>query len=473
MRCLLLPALALAAAPAGAQRLAGTATLPDGTSPAVGVVIVAADSAGREVTHTVTRDDGRFLFFVDSTQPLTFTAHRVGFRPTAMHTRQLRDGEADSVRVVLGAEAVALPKGVPRKATTCGGGSADGRAAVETLLGEARKVLLVSRFHVGRPDVDARFVTLQHRTAKNGEDTLYTMMRRDAGSVPALFEETPTEELERRGFFATIQGERTFAPVGLETLLSPWFAETHCFTLERATAEELVLGYKPARERKGLVDVEGELRFDRATTGLRSAAFTYVNLPAEERKSEAGGRIDFARATNGNWLALAWHHRFPLLGYRQTSGNTSFVQTSMTLVDIIGHRVVGGRVTALLAGDQPVFQHEPVTTVRRPPPFAVACPERLVSAATSAATGKLVATDSLGVDRVLVRAAWKVLVVVDRTQMAEREHVRETTTGPDGEWTLCDMPVNRDIEVSWSLRGKEEKRPLKIEQAGLVVPLPE
>jgi hypothetical protein len=458
-----------------AQRLTGTVLLPGGTAPAAGVVIAAADSAGRDIAHSVSLDDGSFSFFVDSTQPLTFSAHRVGFRPTPVlaAARRFRDGETETARVTLAAERLPFPAKAPRRATTCSGGSAEGRAAVAALLGEARTVLRAARFRVGRPDIETRYTTFQHRTAKNGEDTLYTFMRRADGTAPVLFDETPAEELERRGFFATIMGEREFAPLGLETLLSDWFPETHCFTLGRISADQVSMRFEPTRERKGLVDVEGEYVFDRATLGLRRVSYAYVNLPAEERKSGAGGLVEFAQAPNGNWVSLHWMQRFPLLGYRQSSGNTSFVQSQMTLIDIIGHRVIGGRTNAVLAGRRPVFRHDPVPTGRTATPFQAACPERLVTAATSAATGRLVANDSLGVDRVLVRATWKVLVVVDRTEMAEREHVRETATGPGGEWTMCDLPVDRDIELSWSLRGKEEKRPLKFSQAGLMVNVPE
>lgn len=463
-----LACLLLLASPLPAQRLAGTAWLPDGSTAAAGVIIVAADSAGREVAHTVTRAGGGFAFFVDSTQALSFSALRVGYQATPLFTRRMRDGETDSVRVVLGDTRTALPTRVPRGASTCGGRD-DGRAAVRALLDEARKVMLASRHRLGRSDANARTVTFQHRTAKNGEDTLYTFMRRAEGPPPPLFEEVPTEELERRGFFATIMGERTFNVPGLETLPSEWFVETHCFTLSRINDDGYVVTFKPARERRGLVDVEGEYRFDRATAGLRSVTFRYEGLPQEERHSEAGGTIEFVRLPNGEWSALRWHQRFPLLGYRSASGNTTFVQSQMTLIDIIGHRVVGGRTLAVLAGERPVFRHDPVPAAQSRSEFGQLCPERLVTAQTSAARGKLVATDSLPVDRLLVRATWAVPVVVDRTEMTEREHVRETITGPDGEWTLCDLPVNRQISLSWSVRGVEGSAPLMIETAGVVV----
>jgi hypothetical protein len=473
MRPVHLSALAflLAASPLAAQRLAGTAWLPGGSTPAAGVIILAAYSAGREVAHTVTRAGGGFALFVDSTQALTFSALRVGHGPSPLFTRRLRDGESDSVRVVLADAPVALPSRVPRGAATCGGRD-DGRAAVQALLAEARKVMVAARHRLGRDDEAARTVAFQHRTAKNGEDTLYTMMRRAEGPPPPLFDEVPAEELERRGFFATVAGERTYNVPGLETLTGDWFGETHCFTLSRVTDAEYVLTFKPARERKGLVDVEGEYRFDRPTAGLRRVTFRYVNLPQEERLSNSGGMIEFARLPNGAWTALQWHQRFPLLGYRSSSGNTTFVQSQMTLVDVIGHRVLGGRTTAVLAGDRPVFQHDPVPAAIARTPFGQLCAERLVTAQTAAARGRLVATDSLPVDRLVVRARWGVPVVVDRTQMTEREHVRETMTGPDGEWSLCDLPVDRDITISWSVRGVEGSAPLRIASPGTVVELP-
>ncbi len=460
-----LAVLAATSVPASAQRLAGTAYLADGTTPAPGTIIVARDTAGRDVAHAVTGATGGFAFFVDSARPLAFVAERVGLEPTPLFTRTFRDGERDSVRVVLGAAAVALPAKAPRGASTCGG-RGDGREAIQLVMGEARKVLLASRYRIGRPDAEARTTAFSHRTAKNGVDTLYTMMRRESGSPPPLFEEVPTAELERRGFFATINGERAFAPPGHETLLSDWFAETHCFELKRATAKELIVEYEPARERKGLIDVEGEYVFDRATGGLRSITFRYENLPREERHSEAGGAIEFARASNGEWVAIHWHQRTPLLGYRSASGNTTFVQSQMTLVDITGHRVTGGRVNAVLGAGRPVLQVDPLPPSRSE--FTASCPERVVSSSTAAAKGRLIAADSQPAYRVAVRGSWKTLVVVDRTEMTEREHVRETVTDANGEWLLCDLPVEKDVTLIWSVLGKDEVKAIKLTRGGVV-----
>lgn len=464
--------IAGAASAVQAQRFTGTVLLPDRTTPAAGVLVVAQDSTGRDVAQTVTLDDGSFALFVDSGATMTLRMLRVGFAPTASVTRRLGDAESMAVRTVLSADAVTIDSRPPRRATTCGGGRSDGSDFVDALLTEARKAMRAAQFRLGRTDATARYATFQHRTAKNGEDTLYTMMRRVSGPLPILFQEVTTDELETNGFFATIVGERVFRAPELGILASPWFTGTHCFTLESTTADEYVMRFAPVRVRKGLVDISGEYRLDRRTFELRLVTFHYVGLPSEERNADAGGVIQFARTPNQNWVVVHWNRRFPLLGYRQTAGKTTFVRSSMTLIDIIGHRTVGGRVMAMRQGDRLLFQRDAVERPASASEFARLCPERLVTAKTAAARGQLVADDSLGVEGVTVRATWSVLVVVDRTRMDQREHVRETVADGTGAWVLCDIPVDRDVAITWDVRGNEVTHPLKVLQPNSVVVIP-
>ncbi len=452
----------------GAQRFVGSVALPGGAGPAAGVLVVAEDSTGRLVAESITLDDGSFAIFVDSTATVTLRLLRSGAAPVTVVTKRLGDAQVDTIRAVLPAAAPLLGASVERGSSTCRG-RREGKDPVHVLLAQADIALRVTQLRIGRSDVAARFVTFNHRTAKNGTDTLRTAFRRAAGALPALFEPTSTEQLEAGGFFATVGGERVFRAPDAAILTSDWFQETHCFTLRRVTADSLVLEFAPTRERKGLIDIAGEYRFDRRTLDLREIAFSYVGLPAEERKSDAGGVLEFARAANGNWLVAAWNQRVPLLGYRQADGTTTFVRSSMTLVDIIGHRGVGGRVLATLQGSRLTYQWDGLTRPLSTSPFGVLCSERLVTAATSAARGRVVSDSAEALPGVVVRASWEVPVVVDRTQMATREQVRETVTREDGSWALCDLPVKRDVTVRWEVRGKEVKVPLVITEPTAVV----
>ena len=460
-------ALATLVAPAQAQRFIGSVLLPDGRTPAAGVIVVARDSAGREVAQAVTGVEGRFVLFVDSATTLALQLHRVGFAPTAGPARRLAGDEIADVAITLGAEPVRVPA-LRRGATTCGRGG-EGRAAVELVLEEMRKTFVVAQAAIGRNDTDARFATFEHRTAKLGEDTLRTLYRRGFGALPALFRASTTEELERGGFFATISGERIFRAPEPTILASPWFTSTHCFTLVPQGDTALRVTFRPTRERRGLVDVSGAYVLDPRTLALRRVEFLYEGMPAEERNTNAGGWMEFTAVANGDWIVTRWWQRFPLLGYRTSDGATTFIRSSMTLIDVTGHRVVGGRVLALLSDGRPLLRLDPVEGPSATSPFGKACPERLGRQNTGAAQGVLAPVDSESVSAVLVKATWGEPVVVDRTLLTTREHIREAYTDATGAWLICDLPARRDITLRWEARGQERTIPFTVPAAGSVV----
>jgi hypothetical protein len=462
-----LVALATLSGLAQGQRFIGTVLLPDGRTPAPGVIVAAADSTGAEVALTVTRVDGQFVLFVDSATMLSLRLLRTGFLPTTASTRRLASDELVEVGAVLGTEPVLAPS-LPRGATTCRGRDAEARAVVLTFLEEARKTFLVAQFDVGRSDVLARYATVDHRTAKNGEDTLRSVYRRVTGALPSLSRATTPEELEQGGFFSEAGGERVFRTPDPAILATPWFTRTHCFTLTAEGDSMAVLAFRPTRERKGLVDVEGSYRFDARTLELRQVEFRYQGLRAEERASAAGGRLEFTHIANGDWLVTTWQQRFPVLGYRLADGATSFVRSSMTLIDVTGHRVEGGRLMALTRDGAVLWQRDALARPLAVTPYGAACPERLVRSTTGAARGRLVPEDSGRVAGVLVRVTWGDLVVVDRTQMTTREQVRETLTDDQGAWLICDLPPKRELVLKWEVRGAERQMPFTLPEANTI-----
>ncbi len=461
-------ALCLSASASPAQQFTGTVVLPDGATPAAGVLVVVTDSAGREVAHGVSGAEGRFSLFVDSARTLTLTLHRTGFAPTVAATRRLAGDEVADLVATLGGSAIRIPA-LRRGATTCGRASAEERAAVGVALEEARKALLAAQSMIARNDVTSRFMTFEHRTAKTGEDTLRTLARRGTGPIPSLFRATTTEELEAGGFFATIAAERVFRAPEPAILASGWFTGTHCFTALPQGDSALRLTFRPTRERKGLVDLEGAYVFDPRSLSLRRVEFRYQGMRAEERDANAGGLIEFAQLANGDWLATRWHDRFPLLGYRTSDGATTLVRTSMTLIDITGHRVVGGRVLAVVNDGLTLMRSDPVEGALATSEFGRLCPERIVRQNTGAARGVLAPVDSEPVRGVLVRATWSEPVVVDRTLLTQREHVRETFTDEQGNWLLCDIPTRRDVTLRWEARGQERTIPFTLPAAGTVI----
>lgn len=460
-------ALALPAR-AAAQQLTGTVVLPDGRTPAAGVIVVARDTAGREMSQAVTGAEGRFTLFVDSATTLTLRLLREGFAPTDGERRRLGGDEIVDMIAVLGN--VPVPRlAFPRGASSCGRASAEQRAAVQLVLEEARKALIVSQASIGRTDIVSRFATYDHRTAKSGEDTLRSVVRRGSGPLPALYRATTTEELEASGFFAEISGERVFRALEPAQFASEWFTRTHCFTLTTLGDSVVRLSFRPARERRGLVDVEGAYRFDARSLTLRDIEYRYQNLRDEERASGAGAWLEFTRLSNGDRIVSRWGQRVPLLGYRLSEGATTMIRTSLTLIDITGHRSVGGRVTAVLHETIPLFRVDPVEPAFARTPFGTACPERLGRQNTGAVRGTIPPKDSASLSGIRVRMTWDDPVVVDRTLFTKREQVREALTDESGAYLVCDVPLRREITLRWELRGEERSYVFTLPAPGTIV----
>ena len=453
---------------AAAQRVVGTVVHPDGRTPAAGVIVVARDTAGRELSQAVTGAEGRFTLFVDSATTLSLRLFREGFAPTDGETRRLAGDEIVDLIAVLGnAPVPRLP--LPRGASSCGRATAEQRAAVELLLEEARKAFIVAQAGIGRTDIVSRFATYDHRTAKNGEDTLRSVVRRGRGALPSLYRATTTDELEAGGFFTQLRGERLFHALEPAQLASEWFTRTHCFALLVQGDSVLRLSFRPSRERRGLVGVEGAYSFAAATRSLRQVEYRYQGLRAEERASGAGAWLEFARLPNGDRIVSAWGQRVPLLGYRLSDGATTMIRTTMTLVDITGHRSVGGRVTAVMHETLPLFIAAPVEPALARTPFGIACPERLGRPNTGAAQGAIPPKDSASLAGILVRVTWDDPVVVDRTIFTKREQVREALTDDAGAFLICDLPTRRDLTLHWELRGEERIFAFTLPAAGTVV----
>lgn len=456
----------LAPAAAAAQQIIGTVVAPDGQTPVSGVLVSARDSTGRAVAQAVSGGEGRFTLFVDSATTLTLRLERSGFQPTDAATRRLAADEVADLVAVLGDVPIAVPP-LPRGLSTCDRLGAEERAAMAVVLEEARKAFVAAQASIARADLAARFATFDHRVAKTTDDTLRSLWRRGHGALPSLFRAVTAEELETGGFFVVVGGERIFRAPEPILLASEWWTSTHCFTVAAATDGGLRLAFRPTRERKGLVDLEGAYLLDPRTLAPRRVDFRYVGLREEERFAEPQGQLELMHLRSGDWVTVAWWQRFPLLGYRTGEGATTFVRTSMTLIDITGHRIQGGRVLALDADGHPLLRIDPADATVTPA-FAEACGERTVRQRTGAVRGQLAPADSESVAGLVVRATWREPVVVDRTEFTTREQLRETLTDAAGRFTLCDIAVGRDAMLRWEVRGQDRALAFSLGAPGTV-----
>lgn len=462
-----LGALLLAtASTADAQRVVGTLRLPSG-QPAAGVVLTAFGAANASVGRTVTRDDGSYALYLADGGDVQVVAKRVGHDPETIGRAEVDGSEIETLNGQLQQRPYELPQ-IPRGAATCGNGR--GKRVADGLYAEILAAATAAQYRIGRQDLQARYVTTQYRIAKTSDDTLRAALRRVNGSLPAPFPPADTVRLEESGFFATIGGNRTFFAPDLEILASDWFLRTHCVRVRRADDDSLVLALTSLRQRRGLVDVEGEFVLDWPTMALREFRFRYVDLPETERLSGAGGMLRFGRTPAGGWLVTEWRQRTPFLNFFAGEGNTTLIRTQMMQVDVVAHFVAGGQVLALADGTQLVYQRNPHGVRVAGTPFAPLCPERTTIQPTAALRGQLRSDSSdAPLANTVVRASWTLPVIVNRTDVQEREEVREAITDADGKWFLCDIPLEREVIVRWESGYAERRIPVRATQAFSVV----
>lgn len=442
------------ACPARAQQILGTVLRADGATPAPGVLVVASDSAQRVIARAVTRGSGDFALFVDSATSITVRLLRPGFDAHVLPPRRLSTDEVVDLVVMLDEQPITRPawKG---GASSCRG-SKEERAQVALLLDHARTTLEIVQARIGDRDLDARAVLYDHRTAKNGEDTLRTMLRRVQGAPPETFRSTTVQELEKDGFFALVSGERVYRAPSAAILADPWFTERHCFTLALERNVVPVLRFRPTREARNFVEISGTYRFHPQTLALTRVEFQYEGLRQDERSPLVAGMLEIGALRSGDHVITAWEQRFPLVGYRTVDGVTTFVRSSTMLTEVTGFRSLGGFMTAVGREGRPIWQRDPITEAMPASRAATRCAERAVGRTTAVAEGRLPSDDStMAASGIVLRAVWNEPVIIDRTTFGAREHVRETMTEADGGWILCDLPPDRPYVLKWEVQGNE------------------
>ncbi|MFN0098176.1 MAG: carboxypeptidase-like regulatory domain-containing protein [Gemmatimonadaceae bacterium] len=440
--------------PACAQQILGTVLRADGATPAPGVLVVASDSAQRVIARAVTRGSGDFALFVDSATTITVHLVRPGFETQALAPQRL--AADDVVDLVATLEDRPLARPVWKAGAASCKGSKEDRAQVAMLLEQARRTLDIVQSRIGDRDLDARAVLYDHRTAKNGEDTLRTLLRRVHGAPPETFRSTTVQELEKDGFFANVAGERVYRAPTAAILADPWFVERHCFTLALERGVVPILRFRPTREARNFVEISGSYRFHPQTLALMRVEFQYEGLRQGEQSPLVAGVLEIAALRSGDYVISAWEQRFPLLGYRTVDGATTFVRSSSMLADVTGYRSLGGFMTAVGREGRPIWQRDPITETIPASRAATRCAERVVGRTTTVAEGKLPVDDStMTRSGIVLRAVWNEPVIIDRTTFGAREQIRETMTEEDGAWILCDLPPDRSYLLKWEVLGNE------------------
>lgn len=464
-------ALAVLAMPVGeslgAQRVTGRVSIAHADDGAAGgVLVLATDSTGTEIARAVTAEDGRYALALPRAGQTKIALHRVGFEPTVVLDRVIAAGESVPLDAQAGVALLVLPTRGPSPTTCRVGGDT---RHVEALWNEVRTALLTTQVGLARPGVTARWAVTDHRLAQNQRDTTrYSLIRR-SGALLGAFGSPVLNEVQRSGYVVAAGTDRIFRGLDVPTILSPWFRDNYCLTAtedERGTTQ---LAFEPKVRRRDFVDITGLFMLERGTLELFLVSYEYVGLPADEDKRGGGGRIAFGRTAGGTWLVTDWTIRFPQIGTIELETFRAQDRARILNKDVIAVEVLGGHTTELLEGTRRIYSRELRIDGARDlsPEVRSACGMRVIAGRVGAAKGRLT-VDGRPVSGSRVRAEWRAQIDVGGEIPLWRDELRETTSSNRGEWTLCDLPPDINLKLSWEVQGRRSESTIKLGRDQLV-----
>ena len=419
---------------AGAQVVRGTVSMPDGTTRAAGVIVVAVRDSSQPA-RALTNQRGAFTIRLQAPGRYAIKVLRIGFRPTDGPTVTVGSADTISVQLIITDVAVSLQTVRVRGEDVCRT-SPDSGALVARAWEEARKAIMASQLSAIDAPLVADWIEYNRTLDPSGRIVRGLKVRGTTNPTTHAFKSAPAELLATNGYVLPEGGETIYhAPDG-DVLLSDSFASTHCFQLVEAAkgADTLVgVGFRPARDRREVRDIEGTFWLDRRSAELRWMDYTYTNMPSVTEKASPGGRVEFLRVGTSGWLIGRWNIRMPEVG-RMPIGNDPGVRRVVrppAASALRAIQVTGGQVTRVSRSDSVLYQ---ATGAALDLQFRSS--DELISAA--GAIVELIGTDYVAVARADGRA--RITPVLEG-----RYEARIRTPLMD---TLGVPPITREIEVT-------------------------
>lgn len=278
-------------------------------APLRGALIALIDSDGRAVAEALTSQNG-FGSLTASAGTYRLRVRRIGYQPYV--SAPLRLPRGDRLTVSIPAIPIMLSSVVISARSRCGPITSDA-GGLGTVWDEVAKALQASRLTTD----DLRGVGggWKYRKTIGGSggimtsDTSYFTIRneRPFGAISPA-------QLAKVGY---VEGDETsgWSYYGPDetVLLSPEFAATHCFKLERHETDPKLIGisFQPVPSRR-VPDIAGVAWVNRESSELQTVVFRYVNAGLISRFG-GGGETRFQRLASGAWLVSAWHLRAPIM----------------------------------------------------------------------------------------------------------------------------------------------------------------
>jgi hypothetical protein len=435
-----------------AQRVRGDVLLPDSITRGAGVIVVATDGRGATITRGLTNERGEFDLTLPRSGRYDLHLLRIGFRPTVVHDIDVGGAEAPRLHVILHDEAVSLGALTVRGRSVCHI-RADSGEMVARLWTEAGKAIVATQLSAPGDALVAHWRRYDRATDLSTAITLAERSQVGSGATDHPFTSFPPELFARVGYVVEDSSGVIYRAPDADVLLSDSFASEHCFHVEPRSAGQagwVGIGFRPARERRGVKDIEGTLWLDRQSAELRQLEYRYTGLTRDLAPAEAGGTVEFLRLSTGNWLVHRWAIRMPRTTYHEGSRISLGAQSTSTppRVSVDGLHFAGGEVTSVERGGELLYTvgevaREDSTAVanRDAAARAVTCGTGPDNAALALVHGTVFEHTQVGVPGATVRVTWKDHYRQDGpTSWRYQNETLQATTSELGWWFICGVP---------------------------------
>jgi hypothetical protein len=348
---LIAPARSLAA-----QRVRGQVVLPDSTTPAAGVIVVATGDNGAPV-RALTAGRGAFDLALPRAGRFELRVLRIGFAPTLVPGIDVAAGETKTIRVVLGAERISLSRVTVRGKDECDT-RRDAGLLVTRVWEETRKALMASQLVADNPLV-AEWIQYDRHLEPNSTRVWQQHVRTTKSPTTHAFVSRPAESLAELGYIVEDSTTREFFAPDAEVLLSESFSNLHCFHLEPPPAGHpgfIGLGFKPRRGARNVKDIEGTLWLDRESAELQWLEYHYTNLLDAEERAGTGGRVEFLRLASGEWLVSRWNILMPPALPAQSTDTAGSAVPANPDASKKSVQITGGQVISVARGDSLLYR---------------------------------------------------------------------------------------------------------------------
>ena len=304
--------LLLTAAPLAAQSVRGRAIDQETQAVIPGALVELRDSAGKPVARMLTSPTGAYLFVIGRTGPFAVRVAAIGYVPSPPMPVRVSGTGVTVLDVALGRAVFTLPDLVTAARSRACGLEEMRHGTFADVIESARNALTIvdaafdaraMRFAVQVVRVSTIFGPKGGTTADTSSASITTwpIQSTDLDSLRTVGFAREPEADEPRGMIY-------YGP-DARVLFADWFLDSHCFSIvvDRgdAAGDSVRMHFEP-RHAPSLVDISGDLVFDRATMSLRRLEFSHVNLPRGIPAGAAGGRVEFDRWPSGLWLPTRW-----------------------------------------------------------------------------------------------------------------------------------------------------------------------